>query len=201
MEFSSKLVEAAVEEFSKLPGIGQKTALRLVLHLLKQQKSDVDHFGNAFINLRNNIKYCSQCYNISDEETCAICKNKNRNHGLICVVEDLRDVIAIENTAQFNGVFHVLNGLISPIDGVGPEDLTIKPLINRIKNNAAEELIFALSATMEGDTTMFYISRQLKETNIKISSIARGIAIGGELEYADEVTLGRSISDRIPYHH
>jgi recombination protein RecR len=197
--FSSKLLQSAVDEFSKLPGIGKKTALRLVLHLLKQPEEEVEVFAKAFTNLRNNILYCRKCFNISDNEICEICASPNRDQTLICVVEDLRDVIAIENTGQFRGLYHVLGGLISPMDGVGPDDLQIDPLIKRITNDNVREIIFALSTTMEGDTTNFYIYRKLQNQDIKISTIARGISIGDELEYADEITLGRSILNRTPY--
>jgi recombination protein RecR len=197
--FSSKLLQSAVDEFAKLPGIGKKTALRLVLHLLKQPEEEVEVFANAFTNLRSNIKYCSKCFNISDNEICEICSSPNRDHSLVCVVEDLRDVIAIENTGQFRGLYHVLGGLISPMDGIGPDDLQVEPLIKRVANDNVREIIFALSTTMEGDTTNFYIYRKLQNMEVKLSTIARGIAIGDELEYADEITLGRSILNRTPY--
>lgn len=199
MNFSSKLLENAVAEFSRLPGIGQKTALRLVLHLLNQEKEEVSRFSNAITRLRNEIKFCKVCCNISDLETCEICLAPKRNRELICIVEDTRDVMAIENTNQYNGLYHVLGGLISPMDGIGPADLHIEPLINRLKDGEAKELIFALSATMEGDTTIFYLHKKLKDFNLQISTIARGIAFGGELEYVDEITLGRSIATRVPY--
>lgn len=199
MNFSSKLLENAVNEFGKLPGIGQKTALRLVLHLLNQDYASVEKFGNTFIYLKNNIRFCKSCYNISDFEICEICASHKRDHSLICVVEDSRDVMAIENTNQYNGIYHVLNGLISPMDGVGPSDLTVDLLIERVKTGEAVEVIFALSATMEGDTTIFYLHKRLKEFPLKISTLARGIAFGGEIEYADELTLGRSITTRVPY--
>ena len=199
MNFSSKLLENAVNEFGKLPGIGQKTALRLVLHLLNQDLTSVEKFGNTFIHLKNNIRFCKSCYNISDFEICEICASHKRDHSLICVVEDSRDVMAIENTNQYNGLYHVLNGLISPMDGVGPSDLTVDLLVDRVKTGEAVEVIFALSATMEGDTTIFYLHKRLKEYPLKISTLARGIAFGGEIEYADELTLGRSITTRVPY--
>ncbi|WP_304067307.1 recombination mediator RecR [Pedobacter glucosidilyticus] len=199
MNFSSKLLENAVNEFGNLPGIGKKTALRLVLHLLKESKEDVDTFASSIITLKNNIKYCKTCHNISDFDICEICNSFKRDHSLICVVEDTRDVMAIENTNQYHGLYHVLNGLISPMDGVGPADLTIDSLVERIKNHETKEIIFALSATMEGDTTIFYLHKKLKDFNLKISTIARGIAFGGEIEYADEITLGRSITTRVPY--
>jgi len=199
MNFSSKLLEDAVAEFSKLPGVGQKTALRLVLHLLKQDRAEVDRFSGAISNLRNNIQFCQTCHNISDHAVCEICRAPKRDHGLICVVEDTRDVMAVENTNQYNGLYHVLGGLISPMDGVGPSDLEVDTLVERLKENEVREVIFALSATMEGDTTIFYLNKKLKSYNITISTIARGIAFGGELEYVDELTLGRSIATRVPY--
>ena len=199
MNFSSKLLEDAVAEFSKLPGVGQKTALRLVLHLLKQDRIEVERFSGAISNLRNNIQFCQTCHNISDHIVCEICTAPKRDQGLICVVEDTRDVMAIENTNQYNGLYHVLGGLISPMDGVGPSDLEADTLVERLKDNGVREVIFALSATMEGDTTIFYLNKRLKSYNITISTIARGIAFGGELEYVDELTLGRSIATRVPY--
>lgn len=199
MNFSSKLLEDAVDEFGKLPGIGQKTALRLVLHLLNREMAEVSRFGNTLIKLRQEIKYCAVCYNISDTDTCGICSAVKRNKDTICVVEDARDVMAIENTNQYFGVYHVLGGLISPMDGIGPSDLQIESLVERVKNTEVKEIILALSANMEGDTTLFYLHKKLKDFNIPITTIARGIAFGGELEYADEVTLGRSIVTRIPY--
>lgn len=199
MNFSSKLLETAVAEFSRLPGIGQKTALRLVLHLLNQDKDDVARFSNAMIKLRNEIQFCKVCANISDRDTCEICAANKRERSLICVVEDTRDVMAIENTNQYNGVYHVLGGLISPMDGIGPADLHIERLVERMKEEKVEEVIFALSATMEGDTTIFYLHKKLKDFDVRISTIARGIAFGGELEYVDEITLGRSIATRVPY--
>ena len=199
MEFSSKLLEKAVHEMAQLPGIGKRTALRLVLHLLKQPKEQSEFLAQALLDMRQNIRFCKSCHNISDVELCEICANAARNHQLICVVEDVRDVMAIENTRQFRGIYHVLGGKISPIDGVGPSQLTIGPLVDKIKSGHVQELIFALSSTMEGDTTNFYIYKQIRETNIIVSTIARGIAVGDELEYADEVTLGRSILQRIPF--
>jgi len=199
MNFSSKLLEDAVAEFAKLPGIGQKTALRLVLHLLKQDKTDVERFSGTVSKLRNEIQFCRVCLNISDHPVCQICASPKRDHSMICVVEDTRDVMAIENTNQYNGVYHVLGGLISPMDGIGPTDLEVDSLVERLKENEAKEVIFALSATMEGDTTLFYLHKRLKLFNITISTIARGIAFGGELEYVDEITLGRSIATRVPY--
>ncbi len=199
MNFSSKLLENAVNEFGSLPGIGQKTALRLVLHLLSQDNVAVERFGNTLIHLKNNIKFCKNCNHISDLDICDICASNKRDHHLICVVEDSRDVMAIENTNQYNGLYHVLNGLISPMDGVGPGDLTIEHLVSRTQNPDISEIIFALSATMEGDTTIFYLNKKLHKDNLKVSTLARGIAFGGEIEYADELTLGRSITTRVPY--
>lgn len=199
MNLPSKLVEAAVEQFATLPGIGKRTALRLVLHLLKQSKEDVSAFGNTFIDLRNNIKYCKSCHNISDNDICEICSDHKRDHSIICVVEDVRDVMAIENTMQYRGIYHVLGGVISPMNGIGPNDLNIETLIEKAASGSVNEMIFALSATMEGDTTNFYIFKRIKDYNIKTSVIARGVAIGDDLEYTDEVTLGRSIVNRVPY--
>jgi recombination protein RecR len=199
--FSSKLLQAAVEEFSRLPGIGRKTALRLVLHLLKQDQETVARFSDAMLRLRQEVVYCRQCHNISDQDLCEICRSPRRDDSLICVVEDLRDVIAIENTGQYHGMYHVLGGIISPMDGIGPGDLNIESLVDRIaeKKESIKEVILALSTTMEGDTTNFFLFRKIKPYNVKVSVIARGIAIGDELEYADEVTLGRSILNRTPY--
>jgi recombination protein RecR len=201
MNFSSRLLESAVNEFSSLPGIGQKTALRLVLHLLNQDNVEVEKFSYALLNLKTNIKYCSQCHNISDQTECEICLSNKRDRSLVCVVEDTRDVMAIENTNQYHGLYHVLGGLISPMDGIGPSDLAIDSLVERVKLGEVKEIIFAISATMEGDTTIFYLHKKLKEYAVKISTIARGIAFGGEIEYADELTLGRSITTRVPYEH
>jgi recombination protein RecR len=201
MIFSSTLLEKAVNEFAKLPGIGKKTALRLVLHLIKQDEKEVSHFSETIAEMRNQIKFCNRCHNISDKETCNICANPSRKQDIICVVENIRDVIAIENTQQFNGTFHVLGGIISPLDGIGPEQLNIEPLINRISKEETKEIIFALNPNIQGDTTIYYIGRKLKETPVKITTIARGIAFGGELEYADEMTLAKSISNRIPVEH
>ena len=199
MDFPSKILENTVNEISKLPSIGKRTALRLALHILKQPENHIDALADSIKNLRKKINFCSECYNLSDNEICEICLNPNRQNGELCVVEDIRDVMAIENTSQFKGRYHVLNGLISPIDGVGPADLKIESLIERIKRGKIKEIIFALSATMEGDTTIFYINKNLSNFDIKISTIARGIPVGDELEYTDEVTLGRSILKRIPY--
>ncbi|GAA4518041.1 MULTISPECIES: recombination mediator RecR [Sphingobacterium] len=199
MNFSSKLLENAVEEFGRLPGIGKKTALRLVLHLLKQPDGEVQRFVQSLTTLKEQIQYCRECYNISDEAVCEICQSVKRDKTTICVVEDTRDVMAIENTNQYQGVYHVLGGLISPMEGVGPSDLKIEGLLERIRRGDVKEVILALSATMEGDTTIFYLYRKLKEFDIQITTIARGIAFGGELEYVDEITLGRSILTRVPY--
>jgi recombination protein RecR len=198
MIFSSSLLENAVNEFAKLPGIGKKTALRLVLHLIKQDVHEVTHFSNAIATLRNEIKFCSRCHNISDAALCNICSNTMRKQEMICVVENIRDVIAIESTQQFNGVYHVLGGIISPLDGVGPEQLQIDSLISRISKEEISEIIFALNPNIQGDTTIYYIGKKLKNIPVKITTIARGIAFGGELEYADEMTLAKSISNRIP---
>jgi recombination protein RecR len=204
MIFSSSLLENAVNEFAKLPGIGKKTALRLVLHLIKQDIAEVAQFTEIIAKMRNGIKFCSRCHNISDKELCNICGNTMRKQEMLCVVENIRDVIAIESTQQFNGIYHVLGGIISPLDGIGPEQLTIDALVERISKEEIQEIIFALSPTIQGDTTIYYISKKLSarrtERNpaIKITTIARGIAFGGELEYADEVTLAKSISNRIP---
>lgn len=198
MIFSSSLLENAVNEFAKLPGIGKKTALRLVLHLIKQDKNEVTRFSEIMAKMRNEIKFCSRCYNISDKELCNICSNTMRKQEMLCVVENIRDVIAIESTQQFNGIYHVLGGIISPLDGVGPEQLTIDALVERIAKEEIQEVIFALSPTIQGDTTIYYISRKLQQLPVRITTIARGIAFGGELEYADEMTLAKSISNRIP---
>lgn len=199
MDFSSKLLERAVNEVSQLPGIGKRTALRLVLHLLKQPQEQTDFLAKSLLQMREEIKFCKSCHNISDHDRCEICSNQNRNHSIICVVEDIRDVMAIENTGQFRGIYHVLGGKISPIDGIGPSQLQIATLVDKVKMGEVEEIIFALSSTMEGDTTNFYIYKQLKDSRVKTSTIARGISVGDELEYADEVTLGRSIINRIPF--
>lgn len=197
--YSSKLVESAVNELARLPGIGKKTALRLVLHLLKKEENTALALGNSLIKLRNEIMFCNECFNISDSEVCEICSNQKRIKETICVVEDIRDVMAIENTGQYNGIYHILGGIISPMDGIGPNDLHIDSLVKRVNQGNVNEIIMALSTTIEGDTTNFYIYKKLKDFNLTISTIARGIAIGDELEYADEVTLGRSILNRMPY--
>ncbi|MFL2574753.1 MAG: recombination mediator RecR [Flavobacteriales bacterium] len=199
MEFPSQLVKNAVDQLSTLPGIGKRSALRLALHMLKKDKEKVEKFGQSFIDLINNINYCKECFTISDFDLCQVCTNTNRDKGIICVVEDIRTMMAIENTLQYKGVYHVLGGLISPLDGIAPDDLKIEELISKIDKGKISEVIFALSTTMEGDTTNFYLFKRLKEKSIKISSIARGIAIGDELEYTDEVTLGTAISSRLPY--
>jgi len=203
VNFPSKLIEDAVTEISRLPGIGKKTALRLALHLLKQNEVNTEALALALTRMRSEIQYCKTCHNISDAEECSICISHRRDGGLICVVEDIRDVLAIENTNQFSGKYHVLGGVISPIQGIGPEELKIESLMERIekaeKNQPIQEVILALSATMEGDTTSFYLAKRLKEKSIKVSTIARGIPVGGELEFTDEVTLGRSILTRINY--
>jgi recombination protein RecR len=199
MVFSSKLIEEAVNEIAKLPGIGQKTALRLVLHLLKQDESFTNSLTDSLLKLRRDIQYCRHCHYISDEPECNICQNKSRDTSLICVVESSQDVIAIENTNQYRGLYHILGGVISPMEGVSPVDLNIDTLLNRLPNSEVKEVILALSPTMEGDTTAFYLTKRLKSFAIKITSIARGIPIGSELEYADEITLGRSILTRTNY--
>ncbi len=199
MQFSSKLIEDAVNQISKLPGIGKKTALRLVLHLLKKEEVETIALSEALTKLRTEIQYCQTCHNISDKEICTICTSHRRDQATICIVENLPDLMAIENTAQYSGVYHILGGIISPIDGIGPDDLKIESLIQRVNNNNISEIILALSPTMEGDTTSFYITKKLKGNNLKISTIARGVPIGGELEYTDEITLGRSILSRVDY--
>lgn len=199
MEFPSKALEQAILSFKSLPGIGRKTATRLALHLLKKSEDEIGSFASAIEALSKEVMYCEKCHNISDERICKICQDKSRNQSLVCVVQDIRDVIAIESTAQYRGSYHVLGGVISPMDGIGPDELHIASLVERCKEGEPEELIFALSATMEGDTTIFYIAKQLKELKLRISTISRGISIGGELEYVDEITLGRSLSSRVPY--
>ncbi|MBL4663522.1 MAG: recombination protein RecR [Flavobacteriaceae bacterium] len=199
MDFSSRLLENAVNEVSQLPGIGKRTALRLVLHLLKQPEDQTLRLSNSLRQMREEINFCKNCHNISDSSLCEICANPNREEKLVCVVEDIRDVMAIENTSQFKGHYHVLGGKISPMDGIGPGDLNIPTLVEKVKNDSVSELIFALSSTMEGDTTNFYIFKQIEGCDIITTTIARGISVGDELEYADEVTLGRSILNRIPF--
>ena len=200
MEFSSKLLEKAVNEMAQLPGIGKRTALRLVLHLLKQPKEQTQFLSEALTKMREEIKFCKSCHNISDVDLCEICSNKQRNHSLICVVEDVRDVMAIENTGQFKGVYHVLGGKISPIDGVSPLDLNIASFVERLKEGEIKEVIFALPVTTEGDTTSFYLFKKLQDfPSVKVSMLARGVSVGDELEYTDEATLARSLKDRIAY--
>ena len=199
MNFSSKLIEEAVNAFASLPGIGKKTALRLVLHLVGQDQESSESFAAAIVKMRQNIKECKTCHNISDQEICEVCADKRRDERMVCVVESIRDVMAIEDTGQFRGVYHVLGGVISPIEGVGPADLNINSLVNRVNQGDIKEVIMAISPTIEGDTTIFFISKQLQDSSVKISTIARGISFGGELEYADVLTLGRSIVSRVPY--
>jgi recombination protein RecR len=198
MQLPSALLENAVLQFSKLPGIGKKTALRLVLHLLKQEVDEVQFFGETIAKMRRDIRFCQRCFNVSDGNICTICSNSQRNQHMICVVENIRDVIAIESTQQFNGTYHVLDGIISPLDGIGPDQLNIEPLIQRIKTEGIEELVFALSPNIQGDTTIYYIQKKMEGSACRITTIARGIAFGGELEYADEMTLARSIANRLP---
>ena len=198
MQFSSGLLENAVNEFAKLPGIGKKTALRLVLHLLKTEQEKVEGFGEAIVKMRQEIRFCQKCFNVSDTDLCSICSNPLRKQELICVVENLRDVIAIESTQQFSGTYHILGGIISPLDGIGPDQLNIEALVQRIKNDQPDEVIFALNPNIQGDTTIYYIQKKLQSLPVKVTTIARGIAFGGELEYADEMTLARSITNRLP---
>lgn len=197
MQFSSSLLENAVNEFAKLPGIGKKTALRLVLHLLKQESDDVAHFSETMSRMRSEIKFCQRCHNVSDADVCSICANSMRKQEMICVVENIRDVIALESTQQFSGTYHVLGGVISPLDGVGPNQLNIDTLVHRVQKEGTAEVIFALSPTIQGDTTIYYIQKKLP-SETKVTTIARGIAFGGELEYADEMTLARSLQNRLP---
>jgi recombination protein RecR len=199
MNFSSKLLEDAVKALSTLPGVGKKTALRLALHLINQPDDHVEYFSRAILNMRKEIKHCKICFNLSDDAICSICNDHSRNRKLICVVESVRDVMAIEDTNQYRGTYHILGGIISPLEGIGPSALNIDGLINRVANEEVEEIIMAISPTIEGETTLFYISRQLQSYKVKITTIARGVAFGGELEYADELTLGRSIISRVPY--
>lgn len=198
-QYSSKLLEEAVHQISSLPGVGKKSALRLVLHLLNRSEEDVERFANAFVRLKKEVKFCKCCHNISDSDVCEICSDKSRNPKIICVVQDLKDVMSIEATQQFRGLYHVLGGVISPIDGIGPNDLTIESLVQRVHNEPIDEVVLALSTTMEGDTTAYYIYRRLENLGINITTLARGVATGDELHYADEVTLGRSIVERRPY--
>jgi len=198
MQFSSSLLENAVNEFSRLPGIGKKTALRLVLHLLRQNSDDVNQFSEVIAKMRSEIKFCQRCFNVADADICSICANSMRKQEMICVVENIRDVIAIESTQQYNGVYHVLGGIISPLDGVGPDQLNIESLLQRVQKEHTGELIFALNPTIQGDTTIYYIQKKLQPYTLSITTIARGIAFGGELEYADEMTLARSLQNRLP---
>ncbi len=198
MQFSSSLLENAVNEFAKLPGIGRKTALRMVLHLLKQDKETVEQFSSAISSMRQNIRFCQRCHNISDADICSVCANSMRNQYVICVVENIRDVIAIENTQQFSGTYHVLGGIISPLDGIGPDQLHVQSLVARIEKEQTEELVFALSPNIQGDTTIYYIQKKINHLPCRVTTIARGIAFGGELEYADELTLARSLANRLP---
>lgn len=198
-KYPSRLLENAVNEFSKLPGVGRKSALRLVLHLLRQDAAEVTAFGESLIRLRNEIKHCRICHNISDTDICTICSNPARNNSVICVVENIRDVLSVENTQQFNGLYHVLGGIISPMDGIGPSNLEIESLVERVEKGGITEVILALSTTMEGDTTNFYIYRKLKDKAVKITTLARGVSVGDELEYTDEITLGRSLVNRVVY--
>ena len=198
MSFSSSLLEEAVQEFAKLPGIGKKTALRLALHLVKTSQEEVHKLGTALIRMRDDMKFCKQCFNISDHELCNICSNPLRKKHILCIVENIRDVIAIETTQQFSGSYHILGGLISPLDGIGPDQLHIDPLVERVQRDGVEELIFALNPTIQGDTTLFYIHKKLNGLPVKTTTISRGISFGGELEYADEMTLARSIQNRQP---
>ncbi len=199
MNYSSRLLENAVNELSRLPGIGRKTALRLALHILKQDPRQVELFSQAILSMRNDIKRCSVCHNISDNDVCDICANHKRDHSITCVVQDIRDVMAIENTGQYNGIYHVLGGIISPMDGIGPDDLTIESLVQKAALGQTREIIFALPTTVEGDTTNYYLSKRLAGLAVNLTTIARGIAIGDDIEYADEITLGRSIVNRIPF--
>ena len=198
MQLPSTLLENAVSQFAKLPGIGKKTALRLVLHLLKQDVNDVQYFGETIAKMRRDIRFCQRCFNVSDADICSICTNDTRKQNMICVVETIRDVIAIESTQQYNGTYHVLGGIISPLDGIGPEQLTIEALVNRIQKEQTEELLFALNPNIQGDTTIYYIQRKMGQSKCHVTTISRGIAFGGELEYADEMTLAKSIANRLP---
>ena len=198
MQCSSELLESAVNAFSRLPGIGRKTALRLVLHLLKQDADEVKAFGDTIARVRSEIRFCRICHNVSDAETCSICNNPARNRSLICVVETIRDVIAIESTQQYSGTYHVLGGVISPLDGIGPDQLQVEGLVSRVREDQTEELVFALSPTIQGDTTIYYIQKKIEGLPVRVTTIARGVAFGGELEYADEMTLARSLQNRLP---
>ena len=198
MQCSSELLESAVNAFSRLPGIGRKTALRLVLHLLKQDADEVKAFGDTISRVRSEIRFCRICHNVSDAETCSICNNPARNRSLICVVETIRDVIAIESTQQYSGTYHVLGGVISPLDGIGPDQLQVEGLVSRVREDQTDELVFALSPTIQGDTTIYYIQKKIEGLPVRVTTIARGVAFGGELEYADEMTLARSLQNRLP---
>lgn len=195
----SKVLQDAVDEFAQLPGVGQRTAFRFVLHLLKKRPEELEHFGQTFITLRENVRHCRVCYTVTDKEVCEICSDQRRDRSIICVVEDIRDVVAFENTSQFKGTYHVLGGIISPMDGIGPSDLRIAQLVERCASGEVREVILALSTTMEGDTTNFYLFRQLKPTGVAVTTLSRGVSVGGGLEYTDEVTLGRSLVQRVPY--
>lgn len=199
-EYPSKLLENAVNEFASLPGIGRKTAFRLVMNLLKRDSEEVKRFGESIIRLHREIHYCKSCHNISDSEICSICSDEKRDRSIVCVVENIPDVMAIENTRQYRGIYHVLGGVISPVDGIGPADLRIDTLEEKVRSGGISEVILALSTTMEGDTTNFYLYRRLNKYNVFLSTLARGVAIGDELEYTDEITLGRAINNRNPYH-
>ena len=199
MNFPSKLIENAVEELAKLPGIGRKTALRLALHMLKEESEETFSLAESLVKMRTEVKHCKQCHNISDTEICSICSNPLRDKNVLCIVSDIRDVIAIENTSQYKGLYHVLGGVISPLEGVGPSDLQIESLLERLPNSEVKEILLAISPTMEGDTTAFYLTRKLRDHNLRITTIARGVPVGGELEYTDEITLGRSIVERTAY--
>jgi len=199
MNFSSKLLEDAVGQFSRLPGVGKRGALRLVLHLLRQDEEEVVALGESLIKMRKEITYCKECHNISDSDICEICKDQSRDKSIICVVEDIRDIMAIENTHQYKGVYHVLGGIISPMNGIGPDDLTVDSLVSKVMEGEIKEVVLALNTTLEGDTTNFFLFKKLKDTNVEITTIARGIAVGDELEYVDDVTLGRSMMNRTPY--
>lgn len=199
MNLVSKVLQQAVDEFAQLPGVGHKTAFRFVLHLLKKEPEELKKFGNTFLQLQEQVRYCKECFNITDKDICDVCADRRRDRTTICVVEDIRDIVSLENTEQYKGLYHVLGGIISPLDGIGPSDLNIGHLIERIETGEAEEVIFALSTTMEGDTTNFYLSRQLQKFDVKLSTLARGVSVGGGLEYTDELTLGRSLINRVPY--
>ena len=199
MNLVSKVLQQAVDEFAQLPGVGHKTAFRFVLHLLKKEPEELKKFGNTFLQLQEQVRYCKECFNITDKEVCDVCADQRRDRTTICVVEDIRDIVSIENTEQYKGLYHVLGGIISPLDGIGPSDLNINHLLERLETGEPREVIFALCTTMEGDTTNFYLSRQLQKFDVKLSTLARGVSVGGGLEYTDELTLGRSLVNRVPY--